>query len=189
MLRIPSGKGAALSGLVLTKGDDKAASGVLIAAALHLKARGEPLWPESSLTPERLARYYPQGGWRVAWRGGVAVGCLCLLDMDPLFWPEDRPGEALYLHKLAVHPDARGQGLSALLLQAAARETAQRGRPWLKLDTATARPKVRALYEDFGFQDAGQRTVKGFDVTLYRLPTPAHLKGERPEQHAPAPPG
>lgn len=159
-----------MSGLTFTSGDDGAASGVLIAAALHLKARGEPLWPEASLTPERLARYYPQEGWRVAWRGGVALGCLCLLDVDPLFWPDDPPGEALYLHKLAVHPDARGQGLSALLLREAARETRERGRNWLKLDTATGRPKVRAIYETFGFQDAGQRTVKGFDVTLYRLP-------------------
>ncbi|MDV6374380.1 GNAT family N-acetyltransferase [Deinococcus arenicola] len=156
---------------MLTEGDDSAASGVLIAAALHLKARGEPLWPESSLTPERLARYYPPEGWRVAWRGGVAVACLCLLDTDPLFWPDDGPGEALYLHKLAVHPDARGQGFSAWLMREAVRETRERGRLWLKLDTATARPKLRAIYETFGFQNVGQRTVKGFDVTLYGLPT------------------
>lgn len=50
------------------------------------------------------------------------------------------------------------------------RETGERGRPWLRLDTATARPKLRALYETFGFQDMGQRTVKGFDVTLYQFP-------------------
>ncbi|MFK7602566.1 GNAT family N-acetyltransferase [Deinococcus sp. SM5_A1] len=156
---------------MFTQGDSAAASGVLIAAALHLKARGEPLWPESSLTPERLTRHYPQDGWRVAWRADVAVACLCLLDTDSLFWPDDAAGEALYLHKLAVHPDARGQGLSALMLREAARETRERDRPWLKLDTATARPKLRAIYEDFGFQSVGQRTVKGFDVTLYQLPT------------------
>lgn len=160
-----------MNGVTLTSGDDGAASGVLITAALYLKERGEPLWPESSLTSERLARHYPQGGWRVAWRGNVAVACLCLLDTDPLFWPEDGPGEALYLHKLAVHPEARGQGLSALMLRAAVRETRERGRPRLKLDTATARPKVRAIYENFGFQSVGQRTVKGFDVTLYQFPT------------------
>ncbi len=159
-----------MSGVTLTTGDDLAASAVLIAAALNLKARGEPLWPESSLTPERLVRHYPPACWRVAWRGDVAVACLCLLDADSLFWPDDPPGDALYLHKLAVHPDAQGQGLSALLLREAVRETADRGRPWLKLDTATARPKLRAIYEDFGFQNVGARTVKGFDVTLYRLP-------------------
>ncbi len=159
-----------MSGVTLTSGDADAASGVLIAAALQLKARGEPLWPESSLTPQRLARHYPPDGWRVAWRGGTPLACLCLLDTDPLFWPDDAPGEALYLHKLAVHPAAQGQGLSALLLREAVRETGERGRPWLRLDTATARPKLRALYETFGFQDMGQRTVKGFDVTLYQFP-------------------
>lgn len=159
-----------MSGVTLTLGDTGAASGVLVAAALHLKARGEPLWPESSLTPERLARSYPPDGWRVAWRGGAALACLCLLDTDPLFWPDDPPGEALYLHKLAVHPQAQGQGLSALLLREAVRETGARGRRWLRLDTATGRPKLRALYADFGFQDVGRRTVKGFDVTLYQFP-------------------
>jgi ribosomal protein S18 acetylase RimI-like enzyme len=156
--------------LTWTSGDPGAASGVLLAAARHLKDRGMPLWPESSLVPERLARYYPPGGWRVAWRADAALACMCLLDTDPLFWPDDPPGEALYLHKLAVHPHAQGQGLAAHMLTAGQREAAARGRSWLKLDTATARPRLRAIYEIFGFQDVGRREVRGFDVTLYRLP-------------------
>ena len=169
MLFVPSGPGTALSDLILTQGDDHAASGLLIAAALHLKTRGEPLWPENSLTPERLARHYPPECWRVAWRGDTPLACLCLLDADPLFWPDDTPDDALYLHKLAVHPDMQGQGLSDHMLRDAVRETRERGRRWLRLDTATARPKLRAIYEDFGFQHVGERTVGGFDVTLYQL--------------------
>jgi ribosomal protein S18 acetylase RimI-like enzyme len=44
-------------------------------------------------------------------------------------WPDDPPGEALYLHKLAVHPSAQGQGLAHTLLREAARVTALAGRP------------------------------------------------------------
>ena len=52
-------------------------------------------------SPERLARHYPASTWHVAWRDGAAVGAFSLLDTDPPFWPDDPPGEALYLHKLA----------------------------------------------------------------------------------------
>ncbi|MFC3833174.1 MULTISPECIES: GNAT family N-acetyltransferase [Deinococcus] len=156
--------------LTVTSGDVDAASRILTAAALALEARGEPLWPPHTLTPERLLRHYPAASWRVAWDGALAAACLSLLPHDPLFWPDDAPGDALYLHKLAVHPDAQGRGLAAWMLDHAAREARVRGVGALRLDTATARPKLRALYEGHGFTPVGRRTVLGFDVTLYTLP-------------------
>ena len=132
--------------LSFTTGDVPAASAVLQATATHLQARGHTLWPPDRLTPQHLQRHYPPGGWHVAWTGAAAtrepVGCFCLLTSDPPFWPDDPPGEALYLHKLAVHPSAQGQGLAHTLLREAARVTALAGRPWLKLDTDAARPAL-----------------------------------------------
>ncbi|MBZ9712769.1 GNAT family N-acetyltransferase [Deinococcus multiflagellatus] len=159
--------------LTYTTGDLQAAAGVLQASAAQLEAQGQALWPLASLTPERLARHYPAGGWQVAWRAGQAVGTYCLLDRDPPFWPDDPPGEALYLHKLAVHPAAQGSGLSTLLLADARARTQAAGRPWLKLDTAANRPALRALYERAGFVPCGEREVFGFRVVLFRQPTGA----------------
>lgn len=159
-----------MNGLTFTRGDVDVASRVLTASAENLVGRGQELWTPQSLTPERLNRHYPQGGWRVAWRGGEAVGCFVLLDHDPLFWPGAPEGEALYLHKLGVHPAAQGQGLGAALLREAARETATRGRGRLRLDTATARPRLRAVYERFGFRHVGDRVVKQWAVSLYEYP-------------------
>lgn len=156
--------------LTYTQGDLAAASGILTATASRLAERGEPLWPLASLTPERLLRHYPAEGWRVAWQGGQAVGTFVLLPADPLFWPEDPLGEALYLHKLGVHPEAQGQNLSRLLLAEAARETRETGHSFLRLDTAANRPKLRALYEAAGFRRVDEREVKGFRVVRYELP-------------------
>ncbi|GHF33083.1 ribosomal protein S18 acetylase RimI-like enzyme [Deinococcus metalli] len=155
--------------LTLTTGDVDAASAVLIAAATALEARSEPLWPPATLTPERLLKHYPAASWRVAWQGGRAAACMSLQDRDLLFWPEDAPGTALYLHKLAVHPDAQGRGLSGWMLDRAVQEGREHGLAALKLDTATARPKLCALYESYGFQRVAERRVLGFDVTLYTL--------------------
>ncbi|MGM9322137.1 GNAT family N-acetyltransferase [Deinococcus aquaticus] len=160
--------------LSFTTGDAQAASAVLTASAAQLQARGRTLWPPDRLTPEHLQRHYPPGGWHVAWTDATAtsepVGCFCLLTSDPPFWPHDPPGEALYLHKLAVHPSAQGQGLAHTLLQEAARVTVLAGRPWLKLDTDAARPALHHLYDSFGFERCGQRDVFGLTVILYRLP-------------------
>lgn len=157
-------------GLTFTRGDLGAASGVLIAAATRLQERGEALWPLPRLTPERLLRHYPLESWRVAWRGGQATGTFALLDADPLFWPDDPPGEARSLHKLGVHPGAQGQGLARLLLEEAARETRESGCTFLRLDTAADRPKLRALYGAAGFRAVDEREVKGLRVARYELP-------------------
>ncbi|OOV13594.1 GNAT family N-acetyltransferase [Deinococcus sp. LM3] len=163
--------------LSFTTGNVQAASAVLQATATQLQARGHTLWPPDRLTPQHLQRHDPPGGWHVAWTGAAAtreaVGCFCLLTSDPPFWPDDPPGEALYLHKLAVHPSAQGQGLAHTLLREAARVTALAGRPWLKLDTDAARPALHHLYDSFGFERCGQREVFGLTVILYRLPVPA----------------
>ncbi|WP_102125115.1 GNAT family N-acetyltransferase [Deinococcus planocerae] len=155
--------------LTFTRGDVEAASGVLTATAAHLAALGRSLWPVSSLTPQRLERQYPAPTWRVAWLGTRPVGTFSLLPEDPLFWPEAAPGEALYLHKLGVHPDAQGQGLASLLLEEAVRETREAGVPLLRLDTAATRPKLRALYEAAGFGAVDERHVRGFHVVRYEL--------------------
>ncbi|PTA67291.1 GNAT family N-acetyltransferase [Deinococcus arcticus] len=154
--------------LTYTAGDLEAAAGVLRASAAELETRGQPLWPLDSLTLERLGRHYPAHGWQVAWRAGQAVGTYCLLERDPPFWPDDPPGEALYLHKLAVHPAAQGTGLSALLLADARARARSAGRPWLKLDTAADRPALRQLYKRVGFEACGEREVFGFRVVLFR---------------------
>lgn len=151
-----------------TSGDPQAASLVLQATARSVLERGhEELWPPETLTVEALAHDYPADGWQVVWRGGVPVGCFVLMDPDPVFWAEKPRGEALYLHKLAVHPQAQGQGLNRALLVRAEELTRQAGRRWLRLDTDVTRPKLQAIYTGFGFTAVDRQRVLGFEVFRY----------------------
>lgn len=142
-------------------------SALLQASAAWTAGRGQPLWPPELLTPEALLGAYGLEAWRLAELEGQAVATLALPDHDPLFWPDDPPGSALYLHKLAVSRARRG--LAPAVLQAAVDEARSRGVGWLRLDTVYDRPPLRAIYERFGFEYAGERTVGRFRCALYQL--------------------
>ncbi|WP_169979617.1 N-acetyltransferase [Microbispora sp. H10836] len=77
---------------------------------------------------------------------------------DPEFWtPGDRPGDALYVHKLAVSRAYSGQGLGEALLDWAALRAAVHGRPYLRLDCAKDNAGLQSYYRRAGFRHV--RTV------------------------------
>lgn len=88
---------------------------------------------------------------------------------DPLFWPEDRRGEALYLHRLAVRRRYAGGAVSKALLGSAVNEAKTSGRKYVRLDTVADRPKLRAVYERFGFALHSYRNVGPYYVARYQL--------------------
>ena len=144
-------------------------AGILAATARDRQARGEALWPPSALSAEALARQYLPEGFRLGWLDTRAAATMILLSTDPDFWPDAAPGEALYLHKLGVRPEFQGRALARRMLEAALSEAGSGGCSFLRLDTAWDRPKLRAIYDAFGFEERGRRTVHGYDVVLYEL--------------------
>ena len=94
---------------------------------------------------------------------------MILVQSDPHFWPDDPAGEALYLHKLAVHPGWQGRGPGAQMIAAATVETQAAGRPWLRLDTAAERPKLRAVYEARGLVCVREESMDGWPAAWYEL--------------------
>ena len=58
------------------------------------------------------------------------------------------------LKKLLVHRSARGRGLARLLMEAAEREAARRGKTLLVLDTATG-SDAEAIYPRLGWEPVG----------------------------------
>jgi len=100
--------------------------------------------------------------FRLAWDGSDPVGTMLVATTDEDFWPEDAPGVALYVHKLAVARRAAGRGVAQALLRQAEIETAAAAIPHLKLDCRADRPKLQALYESAGFQRVDERVVFGW---------------------------
>lgn len=142
---------------------------ILRASALDCEARGRPMWPQEALTEDQLSRQYPGAAGHLGWLGDQPVAAMLLVPADLDYWPNDPAGEALYLHKLAVDPGGQGHGLGVQMIGAAIQATRAAGRPWLRLDTAAERPKLRALYEGQGFRLVREGQHGGWRAAWYEL--------------------
>lgn len=134
---------------------------VLTAAAADLRERGLALWSAAEVAPEAVVPHVHAGLYHLGLEGAVVVGVFRLQSSDPSFWPEIPEGTSLYLHKLAVLPERQGHGLAHLLLQHAVDITRVQGRRFLRLDCMGGRPRLRAVYERFGFRHHSQVVLSG----------------------------
>lgn len=66
---------------------------------------------------------------------------MAITDEDKKYWKEDKEGEALYLHKLAVRQNFRGMSVSTELINYAKQITIISGMKALKLDCNADRIK------------------------------------------------
>ncbi|OWV68838.1 GCN5 family acetyltransferase [Rhizobium sp. R339] len=108
--------------------------------------------------PEDAARYWLEVAEAVA--GGSSL--LLVAELDGRIVGTVQVGAAQMpnqphrgdLKKLLVHRSARGKGLARLLMEAAEREAATRGKTLLVLDTATG-SDAEAIYPRLGWQRVG----------------------------------
>lgn len=126
------------------------ATAILREVAQWLAERGDALWDASELTADEARLRAANGELVIAFARGEAIGCLYLQREDPELWADDAPGEALYVHRLAVIRSHAGQGLSRALLDWACNEARTRGARFVRLDTEL-RPRLMAHYESAGF--------------------------------------
>jgi GNAT superfamily N-acetyltransferase len=129
---------------------------VLSAAAADLVKRGEALWDITDVSESAVAPHVERGLYYIGFSRESAVGVFRLQSRDPAFWPEIPEGTSAYLHKLAVLPDEQGRGFAHELLVNAVTLTREKGFRFLRLDCVAGRPKLRAVYERFGFRHHSQ---------------------------------
>ena len=149
--------------------DAAAVSAVLRESAAWLEQRGIPLWQQSELLPEVLAPDIEQGFYVLALLHGTPVGAFKFQPEDPVFWPDATPGEAAYVHRVAVRRAHAGGQLSLALLNWAVQQTRVEHRQFLRLDCDLARPRLRAVYERFGFVHHSDRQIGPYHVARYQL--------------------
>jgi GNAT superfamily N-acetyltransferase len=116
---------------------------------------------EPAAIAESLSDYY------LAKREFDVVGVMKLEMEDITFWPDVPSGDSLFVHRLAVRRAFSGGPISTALLDFARSEAIRRERRYLRLDCAADRPKLRNVYESFGFRYHSDKTVGTFTVARY----------------------
>ena len=137
--------------------DIAAVSDVLREADSWLEQRGQALWRDDELQPDRIAPDVAHGLYWLAESSAGIRGTIRFQLDDPIFWPDAAPGEAAFIHRLAVRRSAAGGSVSVTLMQWAVDRTRTLGRQFLRLDCEATRPRLRAVYERFGFKVVEQR--------------------------------
>jgi GNAT superfamily N-acetyltransferase len=138
---------------------------VIREAIYWLKSKGMPMWQGDAFEPAAIREsieYY-----HIAFLGHEAAGVVKLEALDLEFWPEIERDTTLFIHRLAVRRAFAGLSVSSSLLKYACAEAARRNLCFLRLDCAVDRPKLRKVYEDFGFRYHSDTTVGPFTVARY----------------------
>jgi GNAT superfamily N-acetyltransferase len=147
--------------------DIESVSDILKEAARWLEQEGMPLWRESELEAESINADVRAGLFFLAESGGEPVGTVRFQLEDSVVWPEARHPDAAYIHRLAVRRRYAGTGLSVALLNWAIARTSKLGRKYLRLDCDAARPRLRAVYESFGFRYHSDGQFGSYLVSRY----------------------
>lgn len=154
--------------------DIPAIQSLLYDAVDRAEAMGRPMWQREHVAWEVISQKYPASTFRLAVLDGETVGCMALVMYDPEIWPELAPDEAVYLHKLVVHRNASGKGVSRALFACARDHCRSMGIPSLRLDVYANREKLCALYESEGFRFVREESFYGesYHSALYEQDVP-----------------
>ena len=149
--------------------DAHVVSDILLEAAHWLQLQGVPMWRDDELIPERIFSDVSEGLFFLAESAGEAIGTLKFQCSDPIFWPDVAAGESAFVHRIAVRRRFSGGAASSALLAWAAERAQMLGRRYLRLDCEALRPRLRGVYERFGFQHHSDRQVGPYFVSRYEL--------------------
>lgn len=144
---------------VATIEDFPVVSGILGEAAQWLEQKGMPLWREGEMDAGRMMSEIEAGLFYLAEVDKEPAGTVRFQLEDAEIWPDVPAGEAAYIHRLAVRRRFAGGRVSGALIRWAVERTRSLGLRYLRLDCNVARPRLRSLYEGFGFRHHSNRRV------------------------------
>lgn len=150
--------------------DVAAIEDMLLEASRWVDALGVVMWEEGELDSRRIAGEVAAGQFVIAEADGQPAGAVRFQLEDTQFWPDLLNADSAFVHRLVVRRLFKGQGVSTALLDWAASRARTLGKRFLRLDCDADRPKVRAVYERYGFQLHDYRQVGAYYVARYVLP-------------------
>ena len=144
---------------------------LILSLASWFGARGVSQW-SSDYPREKIAADVDANFVYLVRSGGRVAATVTLTDRPDSYW-SDFPGEAVYLHRLAVDRACAGARLGARLVEWSMAEVRRRRSPRLRLDCRAENPRMRAYYAALGFEFRGVRrgTESGLDYALFEMET------------------
>ncbi|MEH2263405.1 GNAT family N-acetyltransferase [Nostoc sp.] len=150
-------------------------SNVLLEAALWLQERGIPLWDDSEVSLESISKDVANGLFFIAECAGEPAGTIKFQLEDLLFWPDISQEESAFVHRLAIRRQYSGGKVSSALLAWAVERAQIFGKRYLRLDCEASRPRLKAVYENFGFRHHSDRQVGPYFVSRYEYEIPPQV--------------
>ena len=79
---------------------------------------------------------------------------------DPQIWEERDKDPAVYIHRIATHPDARGQQMVKKIVEWAKVYAKKKQKKFVRLDTLGENTRLIAYYQEMGFDFLGMFPMK-----------------------------
>lgn len=147
--------------------DLETVSEILTEAALWLDRQNMSLWQQEHISLSVIDRDIELGLFYIAFYEGMAAGVVKFQTEDLEYWPDINQSDSAFLHRLAVRRSFAGGAVSTQIFQWAVRYSRKLGRHFLRLDCVADRPRLRLVYEKFGFKHHSDRQVGSRFVARY----------------------
>jgi GNAT superfamily N-acetyltransferase len=142
-------------------------SEILSEAAAWLDRENMTLWQPEHISKSAITQDIELGLFYIACCENIAVGVVIFQTEDLLFWPDIIQSDSTFLHRLAVRRSFAGGSVSSQIFQWAIDRTRELGRHFVRLDCVADRPRLRLVYENFGFKHHSDRQVGAYFVARY----------------------
>ena len=116
---------------------------------------GRPMWLMSAVSKDVMLQTLVAENFVVGKVNGAPACAMTLTWYDPEYWPNARPDEAGYIHKLCVSRKFAGMNLPAKMCDYAAHLCREKKINYLRLDTYSHSKLLRGMYRSLGFAEVG----------------------------------
>jgi GNAT superfamily N-acetyltransferase len=140
---------------------------ILAEAALWLEQKNMLLWQQEHICAAAVREDIELGLFYIAFCEGCAAGVVKFQTEDWVFWSDISQTDSAFLHRLAVRRRFAGGVVSTQIFQWAVRYSRELGKHFLRLDCVADRPRLRLIYENFGFRHHSDRQVGAYFVARY----------------------
>jgi ribosomal protein S18 acetylase RimI-like enzyme len=119
-------------------------------ALIYQQKRGFPVW--NGYDKEVIKTDIEQ---RLQFKVLISMDILCVFSIclnDPVIWREKNQGDAVYLHRIVVNPNFKGQKQFEKVLTWAKKYARDKNLKYIRMDTWAENDNIIQYYKSFGFQ-------------------------------------